>query len=79
MEVIVLKSIPELQDYQLSLIYKIFYYPLRHYLVTGGAGFIGSNIVEMLLRLNQRVTSLDNFSTGHEKNLIQVGKFGRSR
>ncbi len=73
MEVIVLKSIPELQDYQLSSdLQNILLNDSRHYLVTGGAGFIGSNIVEMLLRLNQRVTSLDNFSTGHEKNLIQV-------
>ena len=63
----------ELQDYQLSSdLQNILLNDSRHYLVTGGAGFIGSNIVEMLLRLNQRVTSLDNFSTGHEKNLIQV-------
>tara|TARA_B110000459_G_C16625133_1_gene504696 strand:+ start:6888 stop:7952 length:1065 start_codon:yes stop_codon:yes gene_type:complete len=44
----------------------------KHYLVTGGAGFIGSNIVEMLLRCNQRVTTLDNFSTGRMKNLNEV-------
>lgn len=44
----------------------------KHYLVTGGAGFIGSNIVEMLLRCNQKVTTLDNFSTGRIKNLDEV-------
>ena len=42
------------------------------WLVTGAAGFIGSNLVEALLRLNQRVTGLDNFVTGHQHNLDQV-------
>ena len=37
---------------------------MAHYLVTGGAGFIGSNIVEELLRRKQKVRILDNFSTG---------------
>jgi UDP-N-acetylglucosamine 4-epimerase len=44
----------------------------NHWLVTGAAGFIGSNLVEALLRLNQRVTGLDNFATGHRHNLEQV-------
>ena len=43
-----------------------------HWLVTGAAGFIGSNLVEALLKLNQRVTGLDNFATGHRHNLDQV-------
>jgi UDP-N-acetylglucosamine 4-epimerase len=43
-----------------------------HWLVTGAAGFIGSNLVETLLKLNQRVTGLDNFATGHRHNLDQV-------
>jgi UDP-N-acetylglucosamine 4-epimerase len=43
-----------------------------HWLVTGAAGFIGSNLVEALLKLNQRVTGLDNFATGHPHNLAQV-------
>lgn len=40
--------------------------------VTGAAGFIGSNIVETLLKLNQNVVGLDNFSTGYQKNLDEV-------
>jgi nucleoside-diphosphate-sugar epimerase len=41
----------------------------KHILVTGGAGFIGSNLVEALLHLEARVTVLDNLATGFEKNL----------
>jgi UDP-N-acetylglucosamine 4-epimerase len=42
------------------------------WLVTGAAGFIGSNLLESLLRLDQRVVALDNLSTGHRNNLAQV-------
>lgn len=42
------------------------------WLVTGVAGFIGSNLLEALLRLDQRVVGLDNFSTGHQHNLDAV-------
>ena len=42
------------------------------WLVTGVAGFIGSNLAEALLKLDQRVVGLDNLATGHEKNLAQV-------
>ena len=41
-------------------------------LVTGGAGFIGSNLIEQLLTLGQKVICLDNFSTGKKKNLEDV-------
>lgn len=44
----------------------------RAWLVTGVAGFIGSNLLEALLRLGQRVVGLDNFATGHRHNLDQV-------
>lgn len=42
------------------------------YLVTGGAGFIGSNIVDELLRRGHSVTVLDDFSSGKEENLSQA-------
>ncbi len=42
------------------------------WLITGVAGFIGSNLLEVLLKLNQRVVGLDNFSTGHQRNLDEV-------
>lgn len=44
----------------------------RTWLVTGVAGFIGSHLLEALLRLGQRVTGLDNFSVGRRENLAQV-------
>ena len=44
----------------------------RTWLVTGVAGFIGSNLLEALLKLDQKVIGLDNFSTGHRGNLAQV-------
>src|SRR3990167_5678294 len=42
------------------------------WLVTGIAGFIGSNLLETLLQLNQKVVGLDNYSTGHKRNLDLV-------
>lgn len=44
----------------------------KRWLVTGCAGFIGSNLLETLLRLNQCVVGLDNISTGHRRNLKEV-------
>jgi UDP-N-acetylglucosamine 4-epimerase len=44
----------------------------KNWLITGVAGFIGSNLLEALLKLNQRVVGLDNFSTGHQRNLDEV-------
>jgi len=42
------------------------------WLITGVAGFIGSNLLEALLKLNQRVVGLDNFATGFQHNLDEV-------
>jgi UDP-N-acetylglucosamine 4-epimerase len=44
----------------------------KTWLVTGAAGFIGSNLVETLLKLEQSVVGLDNFATGHLRNLQEV-------
>ncbi len=44
----------------------------RTWLVTGAAGFIGSNLVQELLLLGQDVVGLDNFSTGHQSNIDDV-------
>ena len=46
----------------------------RTWLVTGAAGFIGSNLIEVLLDGGQNVVGLDNFSTGHQRNLDEVEK-----
>lgn len=44
----------------------------KTWLITGVAGFIGSNLLETLLKLNQTVVGLDNFATGYKKNLDEV-------
>jgi len=44
----------------------------KTWLVTGVAGFIGSNLLEKLLTLNQMVVGLDNFDTGHQYNITQA-------
>jgi UDP-N-acetylglucosamine 4-epimerase len=44
----------------------------KNWLITGVAGFIGSNLLETLLKLNQSVVGLDNFATGHQHNLDEV-------
>ncbi len=50
------------------------YYQGRHVLVTGGAGFIGSHLVEALVAAEALVTVVDNFSTGFYENLSLVDK-----
>ena len=47
---------------------------MKKVIVTGGAGFIGSHLVEGLVRKNYKVTVLDNLSTGNLKNLSLVKK-----
>ena len=42
------------------------------WLITGIAGFIGSNLLEKLLILNQKVVGLDNFDTGYQHNIDQA-------
>ena len=44
----------------------------KKWLVTGVAGFIGSNLLETLLKLDQFVVGIDNFATGHQHNLDEV-------
>ncbi|MCQ4346592.1 SDR family oxidoreductase [Pseudomonas stutzeri] len=52
----------------------------KTWLVTGVAGFIGSNLLEALLHFDQRVIGLDNFATGHRRNLDEVRELvGRRR
>ena len=42
------------------------------WLVTGVAGFVGSNLLEKLMILNQKVIGLDNFETGYKHNIVQA-------
>src|ERR1700730_11465522 len=44
----------------------------QSWLITGVAGFIGSHLLEALLKLNQRVVGLDSFATGYKRNLDHV-------
>jgi UDP-N-acetylglucosamine/UDP-N-acetylgalactosamine 4-epimerase len=55
----------------ISLLQELTHSP-RTWLVTGAAGFIGSNLVETLLHCGQKVVGLDNFATGHSSNLEEV-------
>lgn len=47
---------------------------MARYLVTGGAGFIGSNIAEKLVEMGEEVVVFDNLSTGHEGNIEHIAK-----
>ena len=44
----------------------------KSWLISGVAGFIGSNLLEALLSLDQKVTGIDNFFSGHRENLEEV-------
>ena len=59
------------RDYD-QLQQKLLETPHHTWLITGVAGFIGSNLLENLLKLNQRVVGLDNLSTGFQNNLDEV-------
>ena len=52
---------------------------MKKYLVTGGAGFIGSHLTEFLLKKGQFVRVLDNFSSGKKENLFFAEKLGKDR
>ncbi len=54
-----------------ELLVKLCFQP-KKWLITGVAGFIGSNLLEHLLKLNQEVVGIDNFSTGYRYNLEEV-------
>jgi len=48
-------------------------------LITGGAGFIGSHLVDRLIKQNHKVVVVDNLSTGKKKNLNPKAKFYKER
>ena len=47
---------------------------MKKAIVTGGAGFIGSHMVDLLLKKNFKVVVIDNLSGGHKNNLINKRK-----
>lgn len=60
------------QDSTYSRLQRQLQHAPRRWLITGVAGFIGSNLLETLLKLDQEVVGLDNFSTGFQHNLDEV-------
>lgn len=64
-----------MEDYKMTAFEKLlesFKTEQKTWLVTGNAGFIGSNLTEFLLSHNQKVVGLDNFSTGYQHNIDDV-------
>jgi len=64
-----------MDDYKMTAfeqLIKQFETEQKTWLVTGNAGFIGSNLTEFLLKHNQKVVGLDNLSTGHQYNIDDV-------
>jgi UDP-N-acetylglucosamine 4-epimerase len=59
---------------QINKLKKILLHTQHQWVITGVAGFIGSNLLEVLLKLNQKVVGLDNFSTGFQHNIDDVLK-----
>ena len=51
---------------------------IKNILVTGGAGYIGAHLIEILIKEKKNVFILDNLSTGHKKLIIKKAKFIRS-
>ena len=47
---------------------------MKRYIITGGLGFVGSHLVEKLVKLNHRVIIIDNFSSGKTENIKKVKK-----
>jgi UDP-N-acetylglucosamine/UDP-N-acetylgalactosamine 4-epimerase len=66
-----MKSYEQIKSYLL--------YNQKTWLITGVAGFIGSNLAETLLQLNQKVVSIDNLSTGHKQNISYIKSSVSSR
>ena len=60
---------------QYDMIQKSLASGIKRWLITGVAGFVGSNLLEELLKLDQQVIGLDNFLTGSRRNLDEVQSF----
>src|SRR5204863_5746049 len=71
METLMAAHTPEPLD-ALATNYELLRARRQRWLVTGSAGFIGSHLLETLLRLDLEVVSLDNFATGYRRNLEEV-------
>jgi UDP-glucose 4-epimerase len=54
-------------------------FPFRKAVVTGGAGFIGSHIVEELVQIGVETTSIDNYSAGKKENLVHLKRYNNFR